>query len=390
MPQHAAPLVAEVRQLLAAQPWRQLAQQYVIELQPHGDHGSDASASSAQRLCSSTPVDTLAQASGSDTERASPASIPSDPGISAVSCPSSMSSLGCCPSQEQAAEGQACQDSARTSCRDAGGGAAGINCCRRPSASAACGSGEIQPCSQQPGHDAAASCQSPSACDAPEIDAAPATRWPQPSAQRQALLQAAFEADGSLKAGPVQWPGGGKWHCCWDGPPRQSRLTLAFADWRMEQLFQPWRAAVCWQVPVLAPVLFRSAMTLIQLYILNERCPQAASQVCKSVCEVHCNWVVASSMPDETPAVVTALHSRVSRPEVDKPCCLIHVQDDAAAVQIVAPLAILIGCCQPLQLFAARPGFALWAGHAALLLLYLAVRLVMAHAPAAWYAPTII
>lgn len=55
-----------------------------------------------------------------------------------------------------------------------------------------------------------------------------------------------------------------------------------------------------------------------------------------------------------------------------------HLQDDAAAAQVVAPLALLAGCCRPLQLFAGRPGPAQWAGHAALLLLYLLLRLLLA------------
>lgn len=58
------------------------------------------------------------------------------------------------------------------------------------------------------------------------------------------------------------------------------------------------------------------------------------------------------------------------------------MQDDARAVQIVAPLALLAGCCPPLRLWAGRAGVAQWAGHAVVLLAYLLARLTLARGAA--------
>jgi len=57
------------------------------------------------------------------------------------------------------------------------------------------------------------------------------------------------------------------------------------------------------------------------------------------------------------------------------------VQDDAAAVQVVAPLALLIGCCRPFLTFGRASGPETWVAHLLLVLAYLAARLALSACP---------
>lgn len=220
LPRDAAPLVAEVRALVQAQPRGQLADRYLVQLRRPD---------------------------------------PAGPGSSLALTQPAHSSWG-------AANGRGAMNSGASGAADAAAGHA-AGAATGPQATGKSGmlgrssihsqlempvstASEIQPCAWATNSPAGCGSTAAAAAEAWDTEGSPpSARWPQPDAAREQLLQAAAvtDDDDAACAKLTHWQPDVEFFLQ-NGPPRQSRLTLCFADWRLEQLFQPWRAAACSQV----------------------------------------------------------------------------------------------------------------------------------------------
>lgn len=281
LPQDATPLVALVRQLLASTPRAQLASQYAVELD-----SDDESVATSSGECTGFCASGLAGAppGGSTATSARQAGYGA---FGAEGGRGDSSHLAAAEAQPVAAAAAAVAASppARSTWRKPSGGrmlrrpvetiahvAAGqcTAASQRVPAAAAAGS-EIQPWmpSGEPGGPA-------NITHAAEADPGAAVSAGH-SARRAAGSATPPEGHPGQSWGQQQWrqaqaqpSGRPPWHdeddtplkpmqrrpidmreleCCLNGRlPQQSRLWLTFADWRLEQLFQPWHAALSGQV----------------------------------------------------------------------------------------------------------------------------------------------
>ena len=328
LPRDAAPLVAEVRALVAMQPRDQLADRYLVQLRRPDPAGPGSMLALTQ------------------------------PARSSWSASSSRDDVGAhARSSADAAAGQAATAAAAPPATGDAGVTGTSGVCSQSETPVPAAASEIQPCSWAA--DSPASCVGTrAAAEAWNAEGGPPSgRWPKPDAARQQLLQAAAASDDDAACAKLtHWQPDVKFFLQ-DGPPRQSRLMLCFADWRLEQLFQPWRAAACSQVHQLLSVELlvlcppHDAEAPVRSQSPSGRGFTRRLAACASLDPIHFHSI-----------------RRVK----------LQLQDDTRAVQIMAPLALLAGCCPPLQLWAGLAGAAQWAGHASLLLAYLLVRLALA------------
>lgn len=278
LPQDATPLVALVRQLLASTPCAQLASQYAVEL----DSDDESIATSSGEFTGFGASGLAGVPPGGST--ATSARQAGYDAFGAEGGRGDASHLAAAEAQPVAAA-VAASPPARSTWRKPSGGRmlrrpvetiAHVAACQctiasqRGAAAAAAGS-EIQPCmpSGEPGGPA-------NITHAAEADPGAAVSAGH-SARRAAGSATPPEGHPRQSWGQQQWrqaqaqPGGSQpWHdeddtplkpmqrrpidmreleCCLNGRlPQQSRLWLTFADWRLEQLFQPWHAKLSGQV----------------------------------------------------------------------------------------------------------------------------------------------
>jgi hypothetical protein len=212
LPCDAAPLVAEVRALVAAQPWDQLADRYLVQLRRPDPTGPGSALALTQ------------------------------PGYSGGVAASDHGAVGAQASSSADAAALLPQAAGNAGITGRSGGHSQL---KTPVPAAA---SEIQPCAWMADSPAACGGTTAAAQESAMKGVLPTDCWPQPDTARQQLLQAAAVSDDDAACAKLT-----HWQPDLDfflqnGPPRQSRLTLCFADWRLEQLFQPWRAAACSQV----------------------------------------------------------------------------------------------------------------------------------------------
>ena len=219
LPRDAAPLMAEVRALVQAQPRGQLADRYLVQLRRPDPAGPGSSLALTQP----------AHSSGGAADRRGAMNS----GVSGSA---------------DAAAGHAAAAATAPQATGKSGmfGRSSIHSQLEMPVSTA---SEIQPCAWAT--NSPAGCGSTAAAaEAWDTESSPpSARWPQPDAAREQMLQAAAinDDDDAACAKLTHWQPDVEFFLH-NGPPRQSWLTLCFADWRLEQLFQPWRAAACSQV----------------------------------------------------------------------------------------------------------------------------------------------
>lgn len=219
LPRDAAPLVAEVRALVAVQPRQQLAEQYTI--QPDAAPAIDAAVSPTLRQRHGSCATSLPDGMGG-TPAATEVTEAAD---STLPVSGQQATAGCSTESDGSRISEPRQP----------------YCTPYPPSEI---EPHIQPASPA-GPDAHAAAIRDPATEALLPDSLPPViRWPQPDAVAQQLQRAAASDDECAK--PARWqPDAGFF--LRHGAPRQSRATLRFANWRLEQLFQPWRAAACSQ-----------------------------------------------------------------------------------------------------------------------------------------------